>query len=105
CRLPGDVDDPERFFDGLLAGRDHVGPAPAARFGAATATLPAGGWLEDVAGFDAGFFGISPREAAALDPQHRLLLEVSWEAFERAGLPPAALPADRVGVFVGIAGG
>ncbi|MEZ4432008.1 MAG: beta-ketoacyl synthase N-terminal-like domain-containing protein [bacterium] len=105
CRLPGGVDDPERFFDGLLAGRDHVGPAPAARFGEAAAALPPGGWLADVAGFDAGFFGISPREAAALDPQHRLLLEVAWEAFERAGLPPAALPADRVGVFVGIAGG
>ncbi|MCB9553261.1 MAG: polyketide synthase [Myxococcales bacterium] len=105
CRLPGGVDDPDGFFDGLLAGRDHVGPAPAARFGDAAAALPPGGWLADVAGFDAGFFGISPREAAALDPQHRLLLEVAWEAFERAGLPPAALPADRVGVFVGIAGG
>ena len=48
-------------------------------------------------GFDAEFFGISEREATAIDPQHRLLLETSWEAVEHAGLDPGALAgtADR----------
>ena len=44
-----------------------------------------GGFVSDVAGFDADFFGITPREAAAMDPQQRMLLEVAWEALEHAG--------------------
>ena len=42
------------------------------------------------------------REAAAIDPQHRLLLETSWEAVEHAGLPPASLAGSLTGVFVGL---
>ena len=52
----------------------------------------------------AGFFGISPREARALDPQHRLLLEVTWEALENAALPPDRLKGARTGLYVGITG-
>jgi len=56
-----------------------------------------GGFLDDPAGFDAEFFGISPREALTIDPQHRLLLEASWEAFERGrpGARHAAGESDR----------
>lgn len=63
---------------------------------------PAGGFLDRIDGFDAEFFGMSPREARQVDPQHRLLLELSWEAMESAGIVPASLAGSRTGVFVGI---
>ncbi len=64
-----------------------------------------GGWLGHIEMFDSGFFGISPREAAAMDPQQRLMLELCWEAFEDAGVPPASLAGKRTAVFVGAIAG
>lgn len=58
-----------------------------------------GGFLPDIAAFDAYFFGISPREALRMDPQHRLLLEVAYEAIEDAGLSVESLAGSNTGVF------
>lgn len=54
--------------------------------------------LDDIDQFDAAFFGMSPRDAAVFDPQHRILLECAWEAFEHAGYVASRIPG-AVGVF------
>ncbi len=113
CRLPGGIDSPERLWEALLRGDDLVTEIPPDRWDADQYYDPEpgtsgrsvskwGGFLDDVAGFDPEFFGISEREATAIDPQHRLLLETSWEAVEHAGVVPAALAGSTTGVFVGL---
>ncbi|MFG2822929.1 SDR family NAD(P)-dependent oxidoreductase [Kitasatospora sp. NPDC048365] len=108
-RLPGGITDLDGYWRALRDGRDLVRARPPQRlapFAAEWAELPnQGSFLDEVLDFDADFFGISPREARAVDPQHRLLLEVAWEALEDAALPPARLGDAKVGVWVGITGG
>ncbi|CMQ84037.1 phenolpthiocerol synthesis type-I polyketide synthase PPSB [Mycobacterium tuberculosis] len=113
CRFPGDVDGPESFWDFLVAGRNAISTVPADRWDAEAfyhpdpltpgrMTTKWGGFVPDVAGFDAEFFGITPREAAAMDPQQRMLLEVAWEALEHAGIPPDSLGGTRTAVMMGV---
>ena len=113
CRLPGGIDSPERFWEALLRGDDLVTEIPPDRWDADEYYDPEpgvpgrsvsrwGAFLDDVAGFDSEFFGINEREATAIDPQHRLLLETSWEAIEYAGLTPEAIAGSLTGVFVGL---
>ncbi|MGW8380894.1 beta-ketoacyl synthase N-terminal-like domain-containing protein [Streptomyces sp. ODS28] len=115
CRLPG-ADGPEEFWRLLSEGRDAVGLVPEGRWDAFLPEAPGqegdvphgvsphGGYLADVAGFDAEFFGIPPREAAVMDPQQRMLLEVAREALDHAALPAPSLAGTATGVFVGISG-
>ena len=104
--IPG-ANSPGAFWKMLRDGADGVGPIPASRWDAdalRNLDIPRrGGFLESVDQFDADFFGISPREAVFVDPQHRLLLEVAWEALEDGGQDPERWAGAPVGVFVGIA--
>jgi polyketide synthase 5 len=113
CRLPGGIDSPELLWEALLRGDDLVTEVPPDRWDVDEHYDPEpgvpgrsvskwGAFLDDVAGFDADFFGISESEATAIDPQHRLLLETSWEALEHAGISPVRLAGSRTGVYVAL---
>ncbi len=97
CRFGGGIDSPAALWDVVAGGVDVLGSVPPGRGW----RQGVGGYLSDIAGFDAGFFGISPREALAMDPQQRLVLECAWEALEGAGVDPLGLRGSETGVFLG----
>jgi acyl transferase domain-containing protein/NADP-dependent 3-hydroxy acid dehydrogenase YdfG/SAM-dependent methyltransferase/acyl carrier protein len=103
CRFPGGGEDPAQFWQALARGQDGIIERPERPdAGVLDGAAARAGYLRDVAGFDPTFFGIAPREAVFMDPQHRLLLEVTWEALESALLPPDTLSGTSTGVFVGM---
>ncbi|MGY5309517.1 beta-ketoacyl synthase N-terminal-like domain-containing protein [Nocardia gipuzkoensis] len=108
CRFAGGADSPEALWRLLIDEIDAVAGEPppgrwsgdyrgSDRAAAGKTVSVAGGYLADVAGFDAEFFGITPREATDMDPQQRLALELAWEAFEDASIRPDRVP--RTGVY------
>lgn len=112
CRYPGAA-NVEDLWQNLLVGKDSIGPYPGGRFPGvdrayASAGKPGGlltnegGFLPEVDAFDSQFFELSPRETVYVDPQHRLLLEVGWDALEDAGQVRADYEGSRTSVFVGL---
>ncbi|MDN3295180.1 SDR family NAD(P)-dependent oxidoreductase [Streptomyces ficellus] len=113
CRLPGGIHGPEDLWAVLLVGRDVVTEVPADRFHTAdlvdgrrprpgTSYTAAGGFLDDITGFDTSYFsGISPREASRMDPQQRLLLELAAETLDDAGIDHGLVRGSDTAVFIG----
>ena len=113
CRFPGPAVNPASYWSLLCEGGSAVREVPASRWNPDAYYSPDpeapgksvsrwGGFLSAVEWFDADLFGITPRQALHMDPQHRVLLEVAFEALEDAALPPLDLAGTRAGVYVGI---
>ena len=113
CRFPGGANDPSTYWSLLHDGIDAITPVPPDRWDVnayydpepavpGKAYTKEGGFIEQVDQFDPLFFGISPREAVSLDPQYRLLLEVTWEALENSGQTWTNLKNSQTSVFMGI---
>lgn len=112
CRLPGKNNTPEDFYQFLLQGGDGITEVPADRWEnsayfdkdkekANRMYVNQGGFLENIDKFDPQFFGISPKEAPHLDPQHRWLLELSYEALENAGIKSSSVKGSNTAVYIG----
>ncbi|WP_298692705.1 type I polyketide synthase [uncultured Corynebacterium sp.] len=109
-RFPGAKDVPE-LWTMLAESRAGTGPLPVGRWSEYSADPVMsekiaqhntdGGYIDDIASFDAEFFGLSPLEAANMDPQQRILLELVWHALENAGLPANELRGTHTGVYMG----
>ena len=113
CRLPQSP-DLETFWDNLAAGKNLIRQVDPWRwdpqkFFSEDKAVPDktytnhGGFLDDIAGFDAAFFGICDEEAITLDPQHRIILELSQALFDRTGIDTESLSNTRTSVFIGAA--
>jgi acyl transferase domain-containing protein/NADP-dependent 3-hydroxy acid dehydrogenase YdfG/acyl carrier protein len=116
CRYSG-ASGPRELWKNLLAGQESIQPYAEQRFEALDRRYEQvrtegprpgglltdrGGFLPEIDKFDAQFFEISPREAIYIDPQHRLLLEVAWEALEDAGQTRDRYAGSATGVYTGL---
>ncbi|MDH0910453.1 SDR family NAD(P)-dependent oxidoreductase [Rhizobium pusense] len=111
CRVPS-AENPEQLFELLRNDRCVVSSIPSSRWDTARFWHPtpgtpgkaytfAAGVLENIYDFDPAVFGLSVREASFMDPQQRILLQVTWRALEDAGLRQDELQRERVGVYIG----
>ncbi|WP_223067486.1 beta-ketoacyl synthase N-terminal-like domain-containing protein [Paenibacillus caui] len=102
-RLP-DASTQEQFWANLLGRKDSIVRVSPSR--AKLSGRPEwDDWLGELAHpdrFDHEFFEMTPEEAAFMDPQQRILLEVSYEALEDAGMLAGEDEKRHIGVYVGL---
>ncbi|XP_077184140.1 fatty acid synthase [Paroedura picta] len=92
------------FWENLINGVDMV-TEDDRRWKPGVYGLPRrNGKLKDISKFDASFFGVHPKQAHTMDPQLRMLLEVSYEAILDSGFNPTALRGTNTGVWIGVSG-
>jgi acyl transferase domain-containing protein len=113
-RFPGGVNNADDYWNLLEKGIDGITPVPVDRYNVedlydadpnapGKITVKEGGFIKEIDQFDVSFFDISPVELESVDPQQRVLLEVTHEAFENAGIDVFKLVGTNTGVYMGVA--
>ncbi|WP_017293948.1 hybrid fatty acyl-AMP ligase/type I polyketide synthase [Geminocystis herdmanii] len=95
CRFP-QANNCDEFWQLLQQGKSAVRSSQRANINYS------GGYIDNYDQFDPQFFDISPREAVNIDPQQRILLQVTQEAIENANISLDSLNGSDTGVFIGI---
>lgn len=116
CRFPGSANSPSKLWELLKSPRNVASPIPKTRWNLDKFYHPVGSHhgttnvtesyfldeADDIRHFDSTFFGAGPAEAEAMDPQHRLLVEVVYEAMENGGFTLSSLHGSDTAVYVGV---
>ncbi len=112
CKLPGGIETKEEFWDFLTSEKSAISSLPENRWRWPDGIDPSsthegidrGGFVSGIDEFDAEFFRISPRESELMDPQQRIMLQLSWQCIEDAGYAASDLVGSRTGVYIGASG-
>jgi len=108
CKLPG-AEDQFEFWKKLVDNQSCVQEVPESRWDWKSVWgNPAqeknktnsrwGGFVQDVDAFDHEFFGLIPRVVEAMDPQQRIMLELTWRCLEDAGIAPSTINGEKIGL-------
>lgn len=110
CRFPG-AENYRQFWQNLINKKSSITEIPQDRWDwrrfYGNPAQPGktysrwGGFIDDIDKFDAEFFKFSPKESELMDPQHRILLELTWHCLEDAGYRPSSLKGADIGVYIG----
>ncbi|MGW6705915.1 aminotransferase class I/II-fold pyridoxal phosphate-dependent enzyme [Streptomyces sp. NPDC054956] len=113
CRFPG-APDIRGYWKLLMSGERQFSTVPGERWNHGIFHEPGNrsapnaaytdqvAFLDGVDRFDALHYGIPPSRARAMDPQHRLMLDVSREALADAGMGRGDFDRENTGVFFGV---
>ncbi|WP_159025668.1 non-ribosomal peptide synthetase/type I polyketide synthase [Aquimarina sp. Aq78] len=111
CRFPG-AENLQEFWENLIGAKDAITEVPEDRWDidefygdildGRNMNTRWGGFINNVAEFDADFFEITPQEAKKMDPQQRILLELSYHLLENSLKGPKSFKGSNTGVFIGI---
>ncbi|KAH7355893.1 putative polyketide synthase [Pyrenochaeta sp. MPI-SDFR-AT-0127] len=110
CHVPG-ASDLSEFWEVLASGQSQHIEVPSSRFGMETAWRNVakgrkwyGNFMDNHDTFDHKFFKKSPREMESTDPQHRIILQLAYQAVEQSGYFGASSNAidKHIGCYIGI---
>ncbi len=112
CKLPGGIETSEDLWKFLSSEASAISSLPKNRWRWPDGIDPSnthegidrGGFVQGIDEFDAEFFRISPKESELMDPQQRIMLQLSWQCIEDAGYAASDLAGSRTGVYIGASG-